>query len=199
MADEYYELKLGVVSQGQFALCVFNYRIANPGSADDWLVADEFYQALDDGGATSFLNRFRNMMSTGAFVSSIRVRRVGPTGGNTAGQTFEATDFPGTIASPIHTQQIAACLIWVSETTPGQTGRNFIPGMAEISLDESRWSDAFKALAALFIEKFRTGISTASGVFVPVIFDRVAKTGPLINNGYLSPKVGTQRRRELPV
>lgn len=199
MANEYYELDVGFSCAGQFAMCVFHYRIADPTEPDEYEVANQLINALDDGGGTAWIVRLMQMISEDAFFSSARAKRVAPTGGNMAGQTFEATDFPGAIASEIHTQQVSACLIWVSDGTPGVSGRNFIPGVPENALDSSRWEAAFQALADVFIAKHLTGFSVAAGIFLPVIYDRVAKTGIVPDNGYLSPLVGTQRRREIPV
>lgn len=199
MANEYYELDIGFSCAGQFAMCVFHYRIADPSNPDDFEVAQQLINALDDGGATSWLFRLAEMMSDEAFISSARAKRVFPSGGNMAGTTFETTDFPGQITSPIHTQQVAACLIWVADGTPGVSGRNFIPGVPENALLSSRWESAFQTIANTFIAKHLTGHSVAAGIFLPVIYDRVAHNGPVPDNGYLSPLVGTQRRREVPV
>lgn len=199
MANEYYEMDVAFSSAGQLAMCVFHYRIADPTDPDEYEVASQLVNAIDDGGGTSWITRLMQMMSEDAFLSSVRAKRVAPTGGNLAGQAFEPTDFPGAIASEIHTQQVAACLIWVSDSNPGKSGRNFIPGVPENALASSRWEAAFQALANTFIAVHLTGFSVAAGVFLPVVYDRVAKTGFVPDNGYISPLVGTQRRREIPV
>jgi hypothetical protein len=138
-------------------------------------------------------------MSQDSFISSLRARRVAPTQGNTASQVFEVDDLVGQIADDMHTGQIAAGFIWVSESGDTQVGRNFIPGVAEESLDSGRWSAAYAALALAFRVKHIPGHSVAGGIFEPVIYDRVAKTGLLIDDGYLSPLVATVRQRETPV
>lgn len=199
MANEFYQLDVGFSCAGQFAMCVFHYRIADPTEPDEYVVAEQLIDALDDGGATAWILRLMQMISQDAFFSSARARRVFPAGGNMAGQAFGPMEFPGAVPVEIHTQQVAACLIWVSDGTPGKTGRNFIPGVPESALVSSRWQAAFQALADTFIAKHLTGFSVAAGIFLPVIYDRVAHTGIVPDNGYLTPLVGTQRRRELPV
>lgn len=200
MANEYYQLDVGFSCGGQFALCVFHYRIANPTDPDDYEVASQLVGALDDGGfPTAWLYRMAGCLSEDAFISSARAKRVAPSGGNEAGVLFSPGDFPGAQAFPIHTQQVAACCIWVADGTPGKSGRNFIPGVPENALDQSRWDATYTGKVDDFIAKHLTGFSVAAGIFLPCIYDRVAKTGWIPDNGYLTPLVGTQRRREVPV
>lgn len=199
MATEYFQLQAHFSCAGQFAMCVFHYRIIDPSESDEYLLARQLIEAIDDGGGTSWIMRLMQMQSEDSFLSSVVAKRVAPTGGNTAAQPFVPTDFPGAIGVEIGTQQIAACLIWIADGTPGESGRNFIPGVPEDALISSRWTEDFYDLADVFIAKHLTGFSVAGGIFLPVVYDRVAETGFVPDNGYLSPLVGTQRRREVPV
>ena len=180
-------------------MCSFHYRIADPTQPDDYLLAVQLVNALITPGAANWMAKLRGMLSDDAYVSSVRVRRVGPVGGNEAAVVFTTTDNVGSLSSPIHAQQIAGCLIWISETTPGRTARNFIPAVPVVALDSSRWSVPYKGLADIFIATHTVGFSVAAGIFLPVIYDRIVKTGPVVDGGYLSPLVGTQRKREIPV
>lgn len=199
MDNEYYDLQVGFSCAGQMAKCVFVYRIADPSESDEYENAKQLVEATDDGAALSWLKKLQAVMSEDAFISSLRSRRISSGGGNTAGVTFETTDLPGAIVSEIHTQQVAQCCIWIRNDTPGVTGRNFIPAVPENALIGSRWQDAHVTLVQAFITKHLTGLSTATGLFLPCIYDREAETGTIIDEGYLSPWPGTQRRRELPV
>lgn len=199
MATEYYSLTLGYNVAGQYAANVFHYRIEDPSDPDEFECAKQLALAIDDGAALSWTTKLQAMLSDQAYISSIMTRRAFPVGSNTARQQFETDDFPGAIASPVHTQQVAACIIWVSESTPGRTARNFMPGVPETALDSSRWTDAFQTLVQAFITKHITGFSTPVGIFIPCIYDRTTHTGPTVGDGYLTPLVGTQRGREVSV
>lgn len=199
MATEYFQVEVGVVAAGQFALNVFHYKVVDPTEPDEFVVATQLLAAFEAGGANAWLLKYAQVMSDQAFVSSLRARRVAPSGGNTAGTLFASTDWVGDFSSEINTQQIAACVIWVDDTTPGITGRNFIPGIPEDALLGSRWDATYQTVVDAFIAKHLAGHTITAGTALPSIYDRVAKSGKTPDNGYLSPLVGTQRRRELPV
>jgi len=200
MANEYYQLDLGLNCAGQFAMCVFHYVIADPTNPNEFEVAGQLVTALETGGPpVSWISKLQVILSNEAFISSARAKRVAPTGGNTAGQAFLPTDFPGDELSPIHTQQIAAVVIWPNDTEADAFGRNFIPGIPESALVAGRWEGPFQTLVDAFITKHVVGHTVAAGIFLPVVFNRTTHLGDVINAGYLSPKVGTQRRREVPV
>lgn len=200
MATEYYQAIVRWIVAGQRAENVFMYRIINPTEPDEWLVAQQLGAAMEVHAApTDWLSRLRNLLSDEAFLSSISIKRVAPTGGNTAVAVYEPTDVVGNVAFPVETQQNAACIIWVNETTADITGRNFIPGTANSEYLKSRWKDTFETKVGLFIATHLPGFSVTAGHFDPVIYNRDTKVGLLMTNGYLSQKIGTQRRREVPV
>lgn len=200
MAIEYYELRLTIIAAGMHSQNVFIYRIDNTGNVNDFTVASQLRQALDDGApGTSWIFWFTNMLSEDAYVSYISARRIAPTGGNASPQQFAPDDLPGLEASPIHTQQVAAVLVWISATDPEDTGRNFIPAVPEIALQSSRWTGDADINYDGFIAKHLTNISIAAGLMQAVIYHRPTKTGRIIQNGYLSSKVGTMRKREKPL
>lgn len=200
MADEYYQMQVRIFAAGQFCEIVPIFLITDPTSSDDWVVAAGLVNALDDGGpGVSWLSKLQACMSNQAYVSSIRAKRIAPTGGNTAVSAQLPTDFPGTVSSEINTQQIAQCINWVNGITSVRTSRTFIPATPESFSEGGRWTAAAAAATAAFIATHIPGISTPNGHFYPVIYDRVAKTGLTIFNAYLSRIIGTQRRRERPL
>lgn len=197
---EIYELRVSVIDGGQRGQCVFHYQHDNTDDENDYVLADLLTGQLDVGApATSWMYHFRNCLSEDAYVSFVSARRVAATGGNADPQRFLPAAFPGLQAFEAHAQQVAGCIIWLSSTDMDKTGRTFMPAVPENFLESSRWTSAGNTFYAAFITKFLTGISTAEGGFFPVIYDAAAKTGRLISDGYLSPKVGTQRRREVPL
>jgi len=196
MATHYFALETRFFCSGQLAACVFNYKIQDPTTTDDFLLASQLVAAIDDGGAASWVLKLMQCMSNQALLSTVRARQFQPTQGNTAVAVFQATDYPGAIASGINTQQIAACINWIPTTTGPAMGRNFLPGVPENALESSRWEDAYIDIIQAFIDQHLTGFSVAAGIFLPIVWDRENEIASSIDDGYLSPKVGTQRRRE---
>lgn len=199
MANYYYELRVSVVAAGQFAQMVFNYVLDAATPPDDFEAATQLVATLDDGGAASWISLLRACMSEDAFVSAVRARQIGPTGGNTRVQVFEPTDLPGTRVSPCAPLQIAGCIIFVNSVDPDRTGRCFVPGVPKSFAVASRWSTTAVNTYQAFGDKVTGGLVAALGTFNAITLDRLLGTGPIIDGCYLSPKIGTQRRRELPV
>lgn len=200
MATDYYQVNVRFICAGQPAEIVLHYRIIDPSNSDEWVVANQLGAAISEfNDPTDWLSRLLNLMSNEAWLSSIRIKRVAPTGGNTASDSWLPDERPGNVEAEIDAQQVAACVIWCNETTADKTGRTFIPGISTDSTDQSRWPDAYITNVNLFIAKHLTGFTVTAGIFEPVIFDRTAKTGLLMTSGYLTPRIGTQRRREVPV
>lgn len=200
MAIEIYELRLSIISAGMHSQCVFHYRIDNTGDENDFNVASQLRQSLDDGApGTVWIVKLQSCMSEDAYISYVSARRIASTGGNASPQQFAPADFPGLVAEEIHTQQVAGVLIWLSATEIENTGRTFVPAVPESFLESGRWTAAAYTAYEDFITKHLTGHSIAAGVCLPVIYDRVAKTGRILQNGYLSAKVGTIRKREKPL
>jgi len=199
MADYYYEVRVSIVCGGQFSQIVHNFVIDLATPPDDVTAARQLRDTLDDGGVASYFQKLRNCLSEDAFISAVRVRQVGPTGGNTVTIAFEPADLPGLVAEPIAPLQVAGCVIFVNSVDPDRTGRTFVPGVPQTYCDGSRWTSAAVVAYQAFGDRLIGGFTAALGTFNAVMLDRATKTGPVIDGCYVSPKLGTQRRRELPV
>lgn len=199
MANYYYEQRLRIMCASQFAECVFNWvgDLATPPSKTE--AASQLNSIWEVGGGTAPMFLLRSLLSDECFVSSMRCRQISPAGGNTVSQTFEALSFPGLVASPVTTQQIAACIIWINSVTPDRTGRTFIPGVPNNAIESSRFTSGYATAVATFANRLLGGLVVALGTFNLVTLDRVTKTGPIVENQYLSVKPGTQKRREVSV
>jgi len=199
MANYYYEQRVGIMCASQFAEIVLNWvgDLATPPSKTE--AAAQLNAIWNVGGGTAPLFLLRSLLSDECFVSSLRCRQISPAGGNTINSVFEQADFPGLVAEPVTAQQIAACIIWVNGTTPDRTGRTFIPGVYKTAIESSRFTSTYATAVAAFANRLLGGLVVALGTFNLVTLDRVTKTGPIVQNQYLSLKVGTQRRREVSV
>jgi hypothetical protein len=200
MAEVIYELRVGVIAAQQYALNVFHYYVTNPSIADDFVMASDLRQSLDDGGApTSWIYKFQQMLATDAFVSSVSARQIWPTGGNASPQAMEPTDFPGAFPSETSALQLAGRINWFSEEAPNKVGGNFIPGVSVAAITASRWEADYKTAADNFIAKHITGHTLPGGTALPCIWDRTNEQFYRIIDGYLSVKPGSMRRREKPI
>jgi len=199
MADYYYELRTSIIAGGQFSEMVFHYVLDAATPPDDFEAASQLVATLDDGGASAWITRLRNCLSEDAFVSAVRARQISPTGGNTRVQVFEPTDLPGTVVSPLAALQIAGCVIFVNSIDSDRTGRSFIPGVPTSFLLGNRWDPVAVTAYELFGNRVLGGLVAALGTFNAVTYNRLTELGLLIDGCYLSPKLGTQRKRELPV
>jgi len=200
VATEYYAAQVGFVCAGQFALCEFHYRIVNPTEPNEFLVANQLVEEMADiSVAGTWMQDLLACLSNEAFVSSIRAKRIAPSGGNTFPQAFEPTDLVGGNGTPIRAMQIAGAVIWVPTVSGSKTGRNFIPGVPDDALDGGRWSPTYINDIDTFVTQHIVGFSIAAGTMLPVVYDRLTNTGDVIADGYLSPKIGTIRKRELPI
>lgn len=199
MANYYYEQRVGIMCASQYAECVFNWvgDLATPPSKTE--AATQLNAEWNIGGATAPLFLLRSVLSQDCFISSLRCRQISPVGGNTINSVFELLDFPGLVLSPITSQQIAACIIWVNGTTPDRTGRTFIPGIPKNAIESSRFTSGYRTAIATFANRLLGGLVVTLGTFNLVTLDRVTKTGPLVQNQYLSLRPGTQKRREVSV
>jgi hypothetical protein len=200
MATHIFRSQVTVDMQGQMASIVNHWKCIDPAITDDYKLAAELVAGIAAGVAPiGFINRLVLLMSEDAFVSSIVCQQLAPTGGNTANGVYQRDDEPGGIASPWHTGQLAGVVVWVSSARPNVTGRNFIPAVPESLIDGGRFDANYKTAMDNFILTVIAGFSTPSTVFLPVIWDREDELHFQIDDGYLSLKPGTQRRREKPL
>jgi hypothetical protein len=200
MATEIYRAQVTVDMQGQMASIVMHFRTINPTSSDDFKMAGELVLALASGVApVGFINRLVLLMSEDVFVSSIVCQKIFPTGGNSAHKFYQRDTEPGGVASPWHTGQLAGTAIWITSARPDVTGRNFIPGVPESMINGGRFETAYQTAFNNFITTCLAGFTSAHGAWELVVWDREDETPYLVDDGYLSSKPGTQRRRERPL
>lgn len=200
MGLEIYELKVGFECAGQYAACIFNLRVDNISNVDDYTVAKQIRESLDDGVPPNrWTDKLCACLSQNSFISSVAAKRFDPTGGNSSPQAFEPADFPGAVAEDMHTGQVSGVCVWLADTDTGNTGRTFLPGVPETFLESSRWTGDAQTAYDEFIARHILGFNVAAGECVPVIYTRETTTSRQITQGYLSQKAGTQRRREKPI
>lgn len=199
MADQIYELRVRGFAARDFAECVFHYH-CDADLANDFALAGELVGLLDDGvNPNVWLTRFLNCCSDNFNLTTLAARRISNGGGNTYQHRFPSDGLAGNVASPFHANQGSGCVIWIGSDEPENTGRNFIPGVPESFLENARWNSTAYTAYNAFIAFHLAGFTGSAADWSPVIYTRVGSTWQDMEHGYLSPKVGTQRRRERPV
>ena len=200
MAREYYELGVRIIVRGFPMECVFHGFIDSPSVANEFEVASSIVAAVDDGGPPiGWIYRLVLLMSEEAYVSTIRCRRITAGGGNTSAAFFQEADFPGAVEGAVSATQTAGCVIWNSDEATDKTGRNFIPAVSVESIENGRFDAAYQTAIDDFIAKTITGFAVSAGTFLFCFWNQEDEVGYQITGGYLSPKPGTQRRREVPL
>lgn len=201
MAIETYEVVTSFIIEGQYAAIVNHFTGEEDGTGDDFLRAQHLVDALI-GGAPDWPLNLAACLAEDCFISSMRARRVSAGGGNTAVRVFATDDYPGSFGGECEPQQVAGCVIWVSSSLSVQaTGRTFLPGVSESATENARFNAAYLAAVQAWVDGWIAGVAVTgftAGMFMS-IFNRVTLAAHTISYGYVSPKVGTQRRRLVPV
>lgn len=197
MAREYYDLTVNVNVRGFPMANVFKFFIDDPSVSNEFEVAASIINALPVGaGPTAWMFRYRSLISSQCYVSNILCRRATNGGGNTAEAVLQEDSLPGLATGYVSATQTAGVVIWLNDDVPDKTGRNFIPGTSVDDLDSSRFTADYQTRMTDFIARHIAGFNVSAGTVLPCTWDRTNDIGYQILNGYLSPKVGTMRRRE---
>lgn len=200
MASEIYRVETTIDCQGEMASIVMHFQVDDPTGGNDWAIAFDLLEALAAGvDPAGFIGRLSNLLSEECFISSQVAARIHPTGGNSANRVFQRDEAVGEVPGPFHTGQLAGVAIWISSTRDQVTGRNFVPGVPEGYIVGGRFLATYRTSMEEFIADVVGGYTGSLGTFIPVIWDREAELPYQIDDGYLSAKPGTQRRREKPL
>jgi len=200
MAKQYYALEVRTVVAGFPMANAFTLFIDDPSVANEFLVAQSIINELSVGaGPTAWLFRFRALMSEQVYISNILCRRMSNGGGNTAEVILQTDTLPGLAPDVPVATQAAAVAIWTNTEQPNHTGRTFVPGISKDDLQDGRFIGTFQSRFDDFIARHVAGLNVSAGIAFFCTFDREFNVGYQIIDGYLSPKVGTMRKRERPL
>jgi len=133
---------------------------------------------------------------------SSRIRRVGTGGGPTNVKlSWDNSSVEGQRGGEQQSAQVNPLIIWIGSVLPAKTGRTFLPGVSEDDLDEMIPAPSLVTAMEDFVVRHQTSNSTDNlGLeYVGCIWRREDSTQDIIAAGYVSPLVGTQRRRLRPV
>lgn len=200
MPTETYQAVLTGNISGQYVQTVTHWNVDNSGSVDPYTMAEDIANGL--GGASGWIDLLMAVTPAGYTATSVRVRRVSAGGGPTAiklGPTF--TDFTGDRTGAIQSYQANPVVIWITTPNPAKVGKIFIPGLSETDADAGAYTSGFATAVGSFITGSIAVFNTPSSgdPYQLVVWRRQTSAANDVTAGRLSPMIGIQRRRALPV
>ncbi len=200
MANETYELIVSGKLAGQFVQNVLHVGIDNTGATDPFVIATAILTKFNTSG--QFVDKWTDMLPAAYTLTSLRCRKILPTGGPTniilQGSLVSDT---GARSPGIGVATTSPLIIWLTALRPNKPGRTFIPGVAEDDLDGGVLSGALLTAMGSFATYWGNGGTLTSPAYSwdGQVYRRAIAAGDAISNYRVSPIIGNQRRRELPV
>lgn len=198
MPHEAYECTLSGTVAGQFVQTVFHVDYNNTSAQPPFFAAKDIADQLS--AASEFVQLFCAGLPDTYFATSLRVRRVGPTGGPTAivlGTAMSVAQ--GALGGEISSAQVNPLIILIPKTASQKTGRIFMPGISEDEIANMVLSSGVLTAYNDLITYMVAGTTIAGGAIAFGVYRRATKVVDLLDAGYVSPLIGTQRRRLRPV
>lgn len=200
MAVETYECILsGSVSQ-QFVQSILHCGVNNTADTSPFTIANALITEFN--GANKLIKKYTDACPADYQMTSIRVRRILPTGGPTAIKLQAAlVQYQGQRPNSAMVSSDSPLLIWLSDIRPSRTGRLFMPGIAEGDCLGNVLDVSLVTVLDALGTYWRAGGTLASPSYEwdGQIYRRAVAAGDAISNYRVSPIVGTQRRRQRPI
>lgn len=198
MAVEVYEATVSGTLAGQFVQTVLHTNLDNASLDSPFMAASAIAtDMLAPGGSVAL---FLLALPSDYSPTSLRVRRVAPTGGPTSIRL--AAFFPsptGGRTGEISSAQVNPVVVWIPTTAPAKTGRVFLPGVSEADIDEMSLTQPLITAILAFANSWGSPQTAGANTMTGCVFRRLPKLGDNIAAAYVSPLIGTQRRRLRPV
>jgi hypothetical protein len=200
MAKQVYEIVPSGILGGQFVQNVLHCEVDETTPQNPFIVASQIIEEFN--GAGQFVPTWLQMLPEDYKLTSLRVRRITDGGGPTAiatGGALFAQD--GDRSGAISSAQVCPLIIWVGIDDPDSTGRTFLPGVSEDDVDEMTLVAGLQTEMLNFVGYWKGGgtLPTSAFPWSGCIYKRATDVGDPIIGGYVSPLIGTQRRRLRPV
>jgi hypothetical protein len=199
MPDDTMEVVVTGHLAGQLCQNVFHFSTNNIGGDPLFSYAKNLGEELMKTGG--FLSKYVDCLPEDYTGSSVRVRTLLPTLGPTyyAGAASWVDGYIGTRSGDISSAQVSPLIIWIADTRETKTGRTFLPGVSEDDIDEMLLIVGLRTAIADFAAIYITGGTTSDLSWYGAIYRRDLSLNDLVVAAYLSPHIGTQRRRLVPV
>jgi len=182
---------------GQFTQTILHANVDTTSSPDIWSATlDTANQLISSGGMMEALT---DALPQDWIGSSLRVRQVDPGGPSVYLSASLWVNQNGQRSGGITSAQVNPCCIWIPTTSPTKTGRTFLPGVTDTDCNAMVYDPAFITAVNAFMANYIGGGTGTDITWSGCVFRRATGFGDAIQGSYLSPHVGTQRRRLTPV
>lgn len=193
MANDVYQLVMIGTCAGEFWETVQHWEGNLASGADPVGAAD----ALIDGFITTPQPSLREVLATDCFITGYKAKRINNGGGPTV--LHPLTPVAGLVTGTSASSATSICIIsWFQHLMKFRTGRWFLPGIPEASLDGNHLTAGAISDVATFIADMSSIVSSP----FTFTFGTWSGTHNLFHTPlYIAPsnKVGIQRRRLQPV
>lgn len=199
MANEIMEVVVSGHLAGQLVQNVFHFRCQNTAGASPFSYAKNLNDSLII--ASQFLGLYCFCLPEDYIGSSTRIRMIHPVPGPTyySGAAAWEDGNVGLRPGQISSAQVCPLIIWVPTTLPTKTGRTFLPGVSEDDIDEMIFTSGLQTNLADFMANYISLITMPDIDYEGCIWRRDTSVADVITGAYVSPHIGTQRRRLTPV
>jgi len=193
-----YQLTITGSCAGEFMQNILHFHLNEAGAGTLF----EYAEALINAFNTSNLNDFLGMLSPDYSCLSLRAKKVSGSGGPTAILGFAAGSQIGGGGTSAGSTQVALLLNFpVALNGKNVTGKMFISGIPAAEVVDNTMSNTLQTAAGTWMTTLFTNLTLtgALGTATFCIYNRATQTDQVVSAGYVSPLVGTQRRRLHPV
>lgn len=202
MALETYEVQLHGGIVGQPVYNILHFQLDELAIDNPVLAARALLDELGDGtGAGEYTKLFLDCLPENYFLLSTRARRITSGGGPTVTKTFPI--IPGNRTGDSDVSGIGPVGLYHA---PGagvenwKTGKIFFPGVSTVDIANNSFTDSLKTAILAFLDLAQTVLALDGGrTAQQKIWSRIATLAIEILAQSISGKVGTQRRRYLPL
>lgn len=196
MAQQIYSLVITGTSGPQFVQNVLHYQFDDAGYSTSKGAAEALAIAWDTANKT----KWRNMLPTDYTIRSYTSTRITGSGGFSAFSptTAAAGLRPGTISASALNPLI---IMFPFSPTERGRGKIFLPGVSEQDIDDGIYTDAYRAAIEAQLTTILDDLTLAGGGTPNAVNGWVKRNGTTFvasDKVYLSPNLGTQRRRMRP-
>jgi hypothetical protein len=200
MGVETYEVIISGGTGTQFVQNILHCNLDNTAATDPFVVANALLTKIAATGG--FIQKWCDCLPDDYTITSVRARRVTPTGGPT--QIFLNANLPytqGTRGSSSGVTSNCPLIIWLTTLRPSKTGRTFLPGVGESDVSENQLVAGLLAAIGTAATIWRDGFTLTSPAYVcqGSILRRALGGADDITNFRVSPIIGSQRRRQRPI
>jgi len=199
MALELFEVTVSGKLGGNFVQNIVHYVVNNSSATGAYETAVDLLNGLNESG--KFVTRFCDVVPVGYTMTSLRCRRIGPTGGPTAILLQAAlVEDTGQRSGNISVSSSSPLLLLLTTNRPNRLGRIFLPGVSETDVDNNILVAGLVADIQTLGDEMRVGsVTPGSGdSYNAVVYRRTLAVGDSLAATRVSQTVGTQRRRQKP-